>query len=142
MGTDRDTMTARQRIDMHVNLQEPDRVYTVPYSQMEKNFKALLEKGYSRDPAYYERDSWILKKARTEEMVEVKQAMMAFNHNPCKATFMKAIEEISDVQNLMDYLAEFVTRVYIDGLIERAAINGLENVLNKRSIPDGSGSPR
>ncbi len=112
-------------------LAEPAWIYTVPYSKMEKNFKALLEKGYSRDPAAYEQDSWILDKVKTEEMEEVVEAMENFLMTPCKATFMKAIEEISDVQNLMDYLAEFVTRVYIDGLIERATINGLETVLNR-----------
>ncbi len=102
-------------------LQEPDRVYTVPYSKMEKNYKALLEKGYSRDPAAYESNTWILDKTRTEEIEEVVAAMENFLMTPCKATFMKAIEEISDVQNLMDFLAEFVTRVYIDGLIEKEA---------------------
>jgi hypothetical protein len=32
----------------------------------------------------------------------------------------------------MDYLAEYVTRVYIDGLIEKAAVDGLEKVFSKK----------
>ena len=111
---------------------KPVHVYTVPYSKMEKNFLAILEKGYSRDPAAYEEVLWMLKKAKGEEMDEIKVAMRIFMNKPNRKTFMKAIEEISDVQNLMDYLAEYVTRIYIDGLIEKAAVDGLEKVFSKK----------
>lgn len=111
---------------------KPVHVYTVPYSKMEKNFQAILEKDYSRDPAAYEEVLWMLKKAKGEEMDEITVAMRIFMNKPCRKTFMKAIEEISDVQNLMDYLAEYVTRIYIDGLIEKAAVDGLEKVFSKK----------
>jgi uncharacterized tellurite resistance protein B-like protein len=111
---------------------KPIHIYTVPYSKMEKNYLAILEKGYSRDPAAYEEVLWMLKKAKGEEMDEITVAMRIFMNNPCRKSFMKAIEEISDVQNLMDYLAEYVTRIYIDGLIEKAAVDGLEKVFSKK----------
>jgi hypothetical protein len=80
--------------------------------KMEKNFKAVIDKGYPRQPYKHYALTFLMQRF-VDESKELEEAMEIYVNAESHDTVITADvrEEIADVSNCLDYLYEAIQRV-------------------------------